>query len=52
MVDAFPPISAQRDPEGLALVVEVSLPHTECAVAVYYILATAEASANLARTGV
>ena len=30
-------------------VVEVSLPHTECAVAVYYILATAEASANLAR---
>ncbi|MDD2455886.1 MAG: Asp-tRNA(Asn)/Glu-tRNA(Gln) amidotransferase subunit GatA [Kiritimatiellae bacterium] len=32
-----------------AEVVEVSLPHTECAVAVYYILATAEASANLAR---
>ncbi len=32
-----------------AEVVEVSLPHTEYAVAVYYIVATAEASANLAR---
>ncbi|MEM1059456.1 MAG: Asp-tRNA(Asn)/Glu-tRNA(Gln) amidotransferase subunit GatA [Verrucomicrobiota bacterium] len=29
--------------------VEVDLPHTEYAVAVYYIVATAEASANLAR---
>jgi aspartyl-tRNA(Asn)/glutamyl-tRNA(Gln) amidotransferase subunit A len=32
-----------------ASLVEVSLPHTEYAVAVYYIICTAEASANLAR---
>lgn len=32
-----------------AEIVEISLPHTEFAVSVYYILATAEASANLAR---
>ncbi len=32
-----------------AEVVEVSLPHTEYAIAAYYIVATAEASANLAR---
>jgi aspartyl-tRNA(Asn)/glutamyl-tRNA(Gln) amidotransferase subunit A len=32
-----------------AEIVEVSLPHTEYAVAAYYIVATAEASANLAR---
>jgi aspartyl-tRNA(Asn)/glutamyl-tRNA(Gln) amidotransferase subunit A len=32
-----------------AEVIEISLPHTEFAVATYYIVATAEASANLAR---
>ncbi len=32
-----------------AIPVEISLPHTDYAVAVYYIIATAEASANLAR---
>lgn len=32
-----------------AEIVDVSLPHTEYAISVYYILATAEASANLAR---
>jgi aspartyl-tRNA(Asn)/glutamyl-tRNA(Gln) amidotransferase subunit A len=32
-----------------AEIVEISLPHTNYAVAVYYIIATAEASANLAR---
>ena len=32
-----------------AEIVEVSLPHTEYAIAAYYIVATAEASANLAR---
>ena len=42
--------AAMRHYESLgAEIVEVSLPHTEYAVAVYYILATAEASANLAR---
>ena len=32
-----------------AEIVEISLPHTDYAVAVYYLVATAEASANLAR---
>ncbi|MGA3180617.1 MAG: Asp-tRNA(Asn)/Glu-tRNA(Gln) amidotransferase subunit GatA [Verrucomicrobiota bacterium] len=32
-----------------AHIVEISLPHTQYAVAAYYIIATAEASANLAR---
>ena len=32
-----------------AEIVDVSLPHTDCAIAAYYIIATAEASANLAR---
>jgi aspartyl-tRNA(Asn)/glutamyl-tRNA(Gln) amidotransferase subunit A len=42
--------SAVRQFEKLgAEIVEVSLPHTEYAVACYYIIATAEASANLAR---
>ena len=39
---------AQLEAQG-AQVVPVSLPHTEYAVAAYYIIATAEASSNLAR---
>lgn len=38
----------QLEKQG-AEIVEVSLPHTDYAVATYYIIATAEASANLAR---
>jgi aspartyl-tRNA(Asn)/glutamyl-tRNA(Gln) amidotransferase subunit A len=42
--------AAVRQLQGMgAEVVEISLPHTEYAVATYYIVATAEASANLAR---
>ncbi len=42
--------AAIRQYESLgAEIVEVSLPHTDHAVGVYYIVATAEASANLAR---
>ena len=42
--------AAIRQLESLgAEVVEISLPHTDYAVAVYYLIATAEASANLAR---
>jgi aspartyl-tRNA(Asn)/glutamyl-tRNA(Gln) amidotransferase subunit A len=39
----------QQCAEQGAELVELSLPHTEYAVSVYYIIATAEASANLAR---
>jgi aspartyl-tRNA(Asn)/glutamyl-tRNA(Gln) amidotransferase subunit A len=42
--------AAAKQMESLgAEIIDVSLPHTDYAVAVYYILATAEASANLAR---
>ena len=42
--------AAVRQLEKLgAEILEISLPHTDYAVAVYYIVATAEASANLAR---
>jgi aspartyl-tRNA(Asn)/glutamyl-tRNA(Gln) amidotransferase subunit A len=42
--------SALKQYEALgATTVEVALPHTDYAIATYYILATAEASANLAR---
>jgi aspartyl-tRNA(Asn)/glutamyl-tRNA(Gln) amidotransferase subunit A len=38
----------QLEAQGAQLV-EISLPHTQYAIAVYYIIATAEASSNLAR---
>ncbi|NBR47054.1 MAG: Asp-tRNA(Asn)/Glu-tRNA(Gln) amidotransferase subunit GatA, partial [Verrucomicrobia bacterium] len=41
--------SAEWFKKNGATLVDVSLPHTPAAIAVYYILATAEASANLAR---
>jgi aspartyl-tRNA(Asn)/glutamyl-tRNA(Gln) amidotransferase subunit A len=41
--------AAQKFKDMGAAVVEVDLPHTKYAVAAYYIIATAEASANLAR---
>jgi aspartyl-tRNA(Asn)/glutamyl-tRNA(Gln) amidotransferase subunit A len=49
--DVEKPIRAQVDllRSAGAEIVEVSLPHTEYAIAAYYIIATAEASSNLAR---
>jgi aspartyl-tRNA(Asn)/glutamyl-tRNA(Gln) amidotransferase subunit A len=42
--------AAVKQLSGLgAEIVEISLPHTDYAIATYYIIATAEASANLAR---
>jgi aspartyl-tRNA(Asn)/glutamyl-tRNA(Gln) amidotransferase subunit A len=38
----------QLEQQG-AIIEDISLPHTEYAIAVYYIIATAEASSNLAR---
>src|SRR5262249_2380762 len=56
MVGGLDPVVKQAIDAGVkqleklgAEIVEVSLPHTEYAIAPYYIIATAEASANLAR---
>ena len=42
-------VAVKKFQELGAEIVEISLPHTDYAVATYYIIATAEASANLAR---
>ncbi len=41
--------SIKKCAEAGAEIVEISLPHTDLAIPVYYIIATAEASSNLAR---
>jgi aspartyl-tRNA(Asn)/glutamyl-tRNA(Gln) amidotransferase subunit A len=46
--DALSAALKQLEKTG-AIIEDVSLPHTACAVAAYYIVATAEASSNLAR---
>ena len=48
-VDQAVMLAIRQIEERGAVVEEVSLPHTEYAVAVYYIIAPAEASSNLAR---
>jgi len=48
-VQACVEAAIQQCADAGAELVEISLPHTEYAVSVYYIIATAEASANLAR---
>ncbi len=48
-VKAAVDVAVKKYAELGAEIVEISLPHTDYAVATYYIIATAEASANLAR---